>query len=339
MHFAKTLEGAKIPWLSSGYIEYTLLKHRLREIVEASKDLPVARTPGWGTRFGAHDAASLMIDWITLFDFELEKVNSFTSSKLDDLKLTVSSLSRRISQMNDSQPAVLLAELDAVSVLIVDLEGFIRKFACVVGSTLRGTGPQSGSSTLIGSPPGTYLGAMRISRRFSHSPALNHTRCMITLFMSVGINGTAVLKIAKKYDRMLGQQSMPWVSARLKHQKFYNQKLDGFICALSDMYAHIRTLNPELFFGAGSTGVPSSTDATGGGLWQAPEIFERTTSKYWVRIEDVTRLKIAIIRFLPVLVYGRDTSEYRAVEPLETVSACTRSMHMHLFTPLAYMRT
>jgi uncharacterized membrane protein YidH (DUF202 family) len=37
--------------------------------------------------------------------------------------------------------------------------------------------------------------------------------------------------------------------------------------------------------------------------WRPPACFERKTTKYWVDLADVTRLKIALARYLPVLVY------------------------------------
>ena len=39
--------------------------------------------------------------------------------------------------------------------------------------------------------------------------------------------------------------------------------------------------------------------------------------QYWVRREDVYRLKMALLRHLPLLVFGRDTSKYKAITPLE----------------------
>jgi hypothetical protein len=40
-----------------------------------------------------------------------------------------------------------------------------------------------------------------------------------------------------------------------------------------------------------------------GGVWKPPDAFERKTTKYWVSLDDVLALKLAIAKHLPVLVY------------------------------------
>ena len=53
--------------------------------------------------------------------------------------------------------------------------------------------------------------------------------------------------------------------------------------------------------------------------WRPPARFERKTTKYWVDPADVTRLKIALARHLPVLVYdGERTEKTEGVETIGT---------------------
>ena len=51
--------------------------------------------------------------------------------------------------------------------------------------------------------------------------------------------------------------------------------------------------------------------------WRPPACFERKTTKYWVDPADVTRLKIALARYLPVLVYDgeRNAESTRTKDP------------------------
>lgn len=39
--------------------------------------------------------------------------------------------------------------------------------------------------------------------------------------------------------------------------------------------------------------------------------------QYWIRLSDVYRLKMMLLRHLPLLVFGRDTSKFKAITPKE----------------------
>ena len=283
MHFGKQLDAvkAKAPAaLTQGYLEYTLLKRKLK-CIAAAKAAEAARPPPPASALlgtpretlpwlshpraaSAHGAAltsgDLLLEWVSLFDHELDKVNNFTDSRVEDIKLAIAGASRGVASASPPSLPPLLRELDAAAASVVELERFIR------------------------------------------------------------LNGTAILKIAKKYDRLLGQQTIPWVTARLRQQSFFTTRLDGFLVALSDVYARVRAVAPRLLGEGAAAATPPASARGGGGVWRPPESFERSTAKYWVRAEDVTRLKTAIIRHLPVLVFGRDTSEYRPVGPLDAAA-------------------
>lgn len=90
------------------------------------------------------------------------------------------------------------------------------------------------------------------------------------------INALALEKIVKKHDKMLQMSTRLWLLARLESAGFTNVKLDGFLVALSDIYSRLRDL-------------ASPADEDKKGVWVPPESFERTTTKFWIRLEDVIR--------------------------------------------------
>lgn len=119
------------------------------------------------------------------------------------------------------------------------------------------------------------------------------------------LNKTAVSKIVKKHDKLLQQSTRAYILARLDASGFLAHSLEGFLLAISDIYTRLRALGD------------GSADAEEGGVWTAPESFERDTTKLWVLNADVFKLQLMIVRHLPLLVYGRDTSKFKAITPLE----------------------
>jgi SPX domain protein involved in polyphosphate accumulation len=86
----------------------------------------------------------------------------------------------------------------------------------------------------------------------------------------LALNRTAVSKLVKKHDKMTGFTTRAWVMARLDASGFLAHSLDGFLVALSDMYARLRLLRE-----------PQAED--GGGVWAPPESFQRETTKVRAR--------------------------------------------------------
>lgn len=77
---------------------------------------------------------------------------------------------------------------------------------------------------------------------------------------------------------------------------------DPILIGLSDAHSKIRQARNR------SVG----TDAT----WSAPDKFERKTTKYWVHPADVLRLKNEVIKYLPILIYGKDKERKSAMKRL-----------------------
>ncbi|KAI0194593.1 SPX-domain-containing protein [Astrocystis sublimbata] len=106
----------------------------------------------------------------------------------------------------------------------------------------------------------------------------------------VQLNYTGFYKIIKKHDKMTRWHLRPVFDAALKKKPFYNEDFDAEVVKLSNMYNNVRT-----------RGNPVKGDSAAGGSQGS---FVRQTTKYWVHPDNVTELKLVILKHLPVLVFN-----------------------------------
>ncbi|KAI2613677.1 SPX-domain-containing protein [Hypoxylon fragiforme] len=106
----------------------------------------------------------------------------------------------------------------------------------------------------------------------------------------VQLNYTGFYKIIKKHDKMTNWHLRPSFDAALKNKPFYNEDFDAEVVKLSSMYNNVRT-----------RGNPVKGDSSAGGTQGS---FVRQTTKYWVHPDNVTELKLVILKHLPVLVFN-----------------------------------
>ncbi|RMZ91551.1 hypothetical protein DV736_g1204, partial [Chaetothyriales sp. CBS 134916] len=104
------------------------------------------------------------------------------------------------------------------------------------------------------------------------------------------LNYTGFQKIIKKHDKQTGIYLRPTFSTRLKAKPFFADNYDAFIVKLSKIYDLVRT-----------RGNPVKGDSAAGGSQQN---FVRQTTKYWVHADNITELKLIILKHLPVLVFN-----------------------------------
>ena len=104
------------------------------------------------------------------------------------------------------------------------------------------------------------------------------------------LNYTGFLKIIKKHDKQTEWQLRPSFMTRLKAKPFFKEDYDQYIVNLSKLYDLVRT-----------RGHPVTGDSAAGGSQQN---FMRQTTKYWVHKENITELKLIILKHLPVLVFN-----------------------------------
>lgn len=104
------------------------------------------------------------------------------------------------------------------------------------------------------------------------------------------LNYTGFQKIIKKHDKLTSWHLKPVFAARLRAKPFFKDNYDAFIVKLSKLYDLVRT-----------RGSPATGDSAAGGSQQN---FVRQTTKYWVHQDNITELKLIILKHLPVLVFN-----------------------------------
>lgn len=110
------------------------------------------------------------------------------------------------------------------------------------------------------------------------------------------VNYTGFLKILKKHDKHTQFMLRPTYMVRFNMNPIYLENMDAMIYRLSKLY---NTLSNK--------GMPLTTLGNGerlpGGGGSTSQNFVRKTTKYWVHPDNVTDVKINILKNLPVLVY------------------------------------
>ncbi|KAL4785800.1 VTC domain-containing protein [Aspergillus varians] len=104
------------------------------------------------------------------------------------------------------------------------------------------------------------------------------------------LNYTGFQKIIKKHDKETQWHLKPVFAARLNAKPFFKDNYDAFVVKLSKLYDLVRT-----------KGNPIKGDSAAGGSQQN---FVRQTTKYWVHSDNITELKLIILKHLPVLVFN-----------------------------------
>ncbi|KAH8814908.1 VTC domain-containing protein [Xylogone sp. PMI_703] len=106
----------------------------------------------------------------------------------------------------------------------------------------------------------------------------------------VQLNYTGFQKIIKKHDKQTKWHLKPVFATRLKAKPFFKDNYDADIVKLSKLYDIVRT-----------RGHPVKGDSAAGGSQAS---FVRQTTKYWVHPDNITELKLIILKHLPVLVFN-----------------------------------
>ncbi|KAF2876680.1 VTC domain-containing protein [Massariosphaeria phaeospora] len=104
------------------------------------------------------------------------------------------------------------------------------------------------------------------------------------------LNYTGFQKIIKKHDKNTRWVLKPVFAARLRRKPFFQDNYDAFVVKLSMLYDLVRT-----------RGNPIKGDSSAGGKQQN---FVRQTTKYWVHPDNITELKLVVLKHLPVLVFN-----------------------------------
>ncbi|ORZ32811.1 VTC domain-domain-containing protein [Catenaria anguillulae PL171] len=104
------------------------------------------------------------------------------------------------------------------------------------------------------------------------------------------LNYTGFLKALKKHDKHTTFQLKPMFIGKLNANPFYRENFDPLILKLSKLYDTVRN---------GGETDRKNVQADGGS-----QSFVRRTTKYWVHPDNVTEVKLRVLKNLPVLVFG-----------------------------------
>ncbi|OGE52726.1 hypothetical protein PENARI_c009G09297 [Penicillium arizonense] len=154
-----------------------------------------------------------------------------------------------------------------------------------VVSRLENTADARRSSIRPSRPPPTDSDFLQLEQTLSDIIADVHDLAKFTQ-----LNYTGFQKIIKKHDKETQWYLKPVFAARLKAKPFFKDNYDAFVVKLSKLYDLVRT-----------KGNPVKGDAAAGGTQQN---FVRQTTKYWVHRDNITELKLVILKHLPVLVFN-----------------------------------
>ena len=112
----------------------------------------------------------------------------------------------------------------------------------------------------------------------------------------VRVNCEGLIKLVTKFDAILKSSGSNWFIARLGKEEFCNVNFQSLFILLSLTWTKYRQAT-----------TPAASSE--GGTWRPPESFVRQTSKYWVKPENVPRLKTCILKHLPYLIFGASISD------------------------------
>ncbi|KAL2915485.1 hypothetical protein HK105_204886 [Polyrhizophydium stewartii] len=110
----------------------------------------------------------------------------------------------------------------------------------------------------------------------------------------IRLNYSGFLKILKKHDKHTSYVLKTMFMVRLNAKPFYKQSFDNLIIRLSKLYDTLRN------GGKRAAAAPPSGSS---------QSFVRRTTKYWVHPDNVTEVKIHILKNLPVLVFKDKTGK------------------------------
>ncbi|KAJ3360936.1 vacuolar transporter chaperone [Kappamyces sp. JEL0680] len=104
----------------------------------------------------------------------------------------------------------------------------------------------------------------------------------------IRLNFSAFMKILKKHDKHTSYMLKPLFQVRMQAKAFYKLSFDALIIRLSKIYDTVRT------GGKREAAAPPSGSS---------QSFVRRTTKYWVHPDNITEVKIHILKNLPVLIF------------------------------------
>jgi SPX domain protein involved in polyphosphate accumulation len=260
MHFGKRLEKDLVERWKSHYLQYKLLKKQIKELEQSAgnKDAPVN-----------DDAANglLASQQISYQEFSFPGPRAHRFGQLSAFKPF---LDKEVQKINDFSMSK-----------VKELQNRLLQL-------LRTPAPWKDQKD---KPSNTDLVEWQqfLDEELKETDTIAQE--LVDLDKFIRQNCIAVQKIIKKFDKRLNFDVAPWLNAQLmENEPFLKLNLDAILMALSDSFEKLSHFKNEL-------NAHLSTDAkdeTKKGI--SAQTFERKTTKYWVRSENLMRIKVAILK-------------------------------------------
>lgn len=104
-------------------------------------------------------------------------------------------------------------------------------------------------------------------------------------------NSKTIMKLGFYFDKVMNISINHWLMLSLIKERFCNINIDNLIVYLSFLYSLLRSLN--------ETKQVVKKD----NKWKPPDTFERTSTKFLIKYDDIVYTKVKIVKHLPYLIF------------------------------------
>ncbi|EUD68535.1 hypothetical protein C922_00934 [Plasmodium inui San Antonio 1] len=123
-------------------------------------------------------------------------------------------------------------------------------------------------------------------------------------------NCKILMKLGFFFDHVMSISINQWLLLGLIKEKFCNINVDELVVYLSLLYALHRSKCAANTYSAADP--YSAATPPEGKTWVPPEIFERTSTKFLMKYEDIVYTKVKIVKHLPYLIFGLSNQDLEA---------------------------
>ncbi|CAA9989107.1 vacuolar transporter chaperone, putative [Plasmodium knowlesi strain H] len=127
-------------------------------------------------------------------------------------------------------------------------------------------------------------------------------------------NCKILMKLGFYFDHVMNISINQWLLLGLIKEKFCNINVDELVVYLSVLYALHRSRSETSTYSGANAHIDPNEDnlanpcnaapSPEGKTWVPPETFERTSTKFLMKYEDIVYTKVKIVKHLPYLIFG-----------------------------------
>ena len=290
MCVGKRLETDMVERWRPHYLQYKLLKKHIKDL-EDSKEGPVNGNDAASTVTGAtaDEANGLLVNQqISYHEFSFPGPKAHRYSVLSAFK---SVLDKEVEKINGF-----------VTSKVSELQNRLLQL-------LRTQPWKSGTTATKLSQAEMQAGSLLLDQQSQEVNTIAEE--LVDLDKFIRQNCIAIQKIIKKFDKRLQFDVAPWLNAQLmENEPFLKVNLDALLIALSDVFVKLNGFQKDFLV---MTGKSAGGDDHKKGI--SAQTFERKTTKYWVRSENLMAIKVAILKNLPVYLFDRKNADGETARP------------------------